>query len=253
MTLEEKVGLTAFLLLILFVAAFFVTKDFTLKRNRTSYEVVFSGPVYLRKGDPVEVLGVPYGKIENIYIENGKVIVRFNLQKFKISEDSKILLESSGILGQFRLLIIPGNGQLATPGMRFVGDRGKTFDELLAKVSFLMDSLNLFFSKICSTVNDAKKLGKEIDKSLKVVSSSITALKDTVFHLISSGDDEIRQFVNSLYGTLKNLDSLLVSLHESAIVRNDSLFNKLEVLTEELIELSRTLKEKGVPVRVRIF
>ncbi|MEO0272900.1 MAG: MlaD family protein, partial [candidate division WOR-3 bacterium] len=95
MTLEEKVGLTAFLLLILLVAAFFVTKDFTLKRNRTSYEVVFSGPVYLRKGDPVEVLGVPYGKIENIYIENGKVIVRFNLQKFKISEDSKILLESS--------------------------------------------------------------------------------------------------------------------------------------------------------------
>ncbi|MEO0264514.1 MAG: hypothetical protein ABIM17_04595, partial [candidate division WOR-3 bacterium] len=106
---------------------------------------------------------------------------------------------------------------------------------------------------IRSTVNDAKEMGKEIDKSLKVVSSSITALKDTVFHLISSGDDEIRQFVNSLYGTLKNLDSLLVGLHESAIVRNDSLFKKLEVLTEELIELSRTLKEKGVPVRVRVY
>lgn len=252
MTLEEKVGLTASLLLILLVAAFFVTKDFTVKRSRTYYEVVFSGPVYLRKGDPVEVLGVSYGKIENINIENGKVVVRFYLQKFKISEDSKISMESSGILGQYRLLIIPGDGQTARPGMRFVGERGKTLDELLTKALALLDSLNFFFFSIRNTMDDAKELGREIDKSLRIVSSSIIALRDTAVHLISTSDEELRRFVNSLDGTLKDLDSLVVSLRKSELIRNDSLIKKLEILAGEVIELSKSLREKGVPVRIRL-
>ncbi|MGB9823660.1 MAG: MlaD family protein [Candidatus Hydrothermia bacterium] len=253
MTLEEKVGLTAFLLLLLLVSAFFVTRDFSLKRNRFFYEVVFEGPVYLRSGDPVEVLGVPYGKISNIYIENGKVVAKFYLQKYRIPEDSKIVLESAGLLGQYRLMVLPGKGSIAKNGIRFQGARGETIDEAVKKLFYLSDTLMGFISRMDVAMQKTEKYAERLQGSLEQLSISLKVLTDTTSKLISQTQEEALRLLPQIQSTLIGLDSLLLVLRKSGLLENDSLFVRVELLTRELTDLTRMLKDKGIPVKLRIF
>jgi ABC-type transporter Mla subunit MlaD len=253
MTLEEKVGLTAFLLVLLLVGAFFITRDFSIKRNRVFYEVVFEGPVYLRSGDPVEVLGVPYGKISNIYIENGKIVVKFYLQKYRMPEDSKIVLESGGLLGQYRLMILPGKGSVAKNGTRFAGTRGETIDDAVKKLYYLSDTLMGFIARIDITMQKTEKYAERLEASLAELAVSLKTLTDTTSSLISLTREEAAKLLPQIYSTLKGLDSLILILRQSSLLGNDSLFTKIESLSEELNDLAKMLKDKGIPVKLSIF
>lgn len=251
MSLEEKVGITVTLLLLLLVVGIFLTRDFAIKRNRVSYEVVFEGPVNLKKGDPVAVLGVSMGKISDIRIENNNVVVKFYTEKFMLKEDSRIIMESSGILGQVRLLIIPGEGKEAHAGTRFQGERTKSLDDLIAEFLTFTDTLTIFLKRVEMVTSELKPLSSRIQRTLRTVDVTAAELKDSAIRIASTQDQNLKELYEKLSRTLSEVDSTLVVVRNHPLMRNDSASANIEEILRGMQKISKEL-EKGVEIKAKL-
>ncbi|HET6228522.1 MAG TPA: MlaD family protein [Longimicrobiaceae bacterium] len=90
------------------VALFLLTDPGTLRgRYHVSTRVSTAGGI--RKGDPVQLRGVNIGRIRGFTISNNGVVVKLELEKeYGVPRDSKVTLESSGLLGGMTANILPG-------------------------------------------------------------------------------------------------------------------------------------------------
>jgi len=250
MGLEERVGIVVIFLFLLLVGALFLTRDFTLRRNRIYYEVQFDGPVYLREQDPVLVLGIQKGKISGIRIEDGRVIIRFFTEKFPVPIDSKVILESGGLLGQYRILIIPGKGEIAREGFRFAGERGFNLEETLGRLAFFLDTLEVFLTKTDSAFRSFSSATYGLQMSLKELNKNLEELR---FLASSLSSKELGQWSLRLSHFLENADSILNLLKDSPVLKDEGLAKRIDTLLVEVNGLVKDLRKGGIPVKVKVF
>ncbi len=251
MTLEQRVGLTVSFLLILFVIGVFLTKDFSIRRNRYHYEVEFQGVTNVRAGDPVSVLGVQMGKVTDVRIEDNKVVVKFYTEKYKLRVDSRVILESIGLLGQSKIQIVPGEGKFAPERYTFQGEKGRGFDDLIDRFLYLTDSLVVFINDFRSLSKDFAPLLSKLEKNLDDLGKSASVLKDSLSVMISKQDSNLTRTLENFNKTLSDIDSLSLSLKNSPLLTDSSFYSKLDSSLTSLRDLAESLKE-GINVRLKL-
>ncbi|HOP32375.1 MAG TPA: MlaD family protein [Candidatus Hydrothermia bacterium] len=251
MSVEEKVGIAVTLLILLLVGGIFLSRDFAVRKNRINYEVVFENPVSLKKGDPVAVLGVTMGKVSEISIEDSKVIVEFYTEKYPLSEGSRIIMDASNVLGQVRLMIIPGDGVEVKPGTRFLGEETRSLEDLVAGFVDFSDTLMVFLKRVDQVISELKPLSVKVESTIDVLEKSIEELKDTAVSIASTQNENLTILVKKLNVTLMELDSTLYSVRNHPLMRDDSVYIKVGALLDDLGKISRELEE-GVEIKARL-
>src|SRR5687768_8353797 len=119
--IEFKVGLLIVIGLVIFAAFIFILGNFSFSSGYTLYvDYGFSGNV--QPGAPVKVSGIKAGKVEEVEFLGGKVVdkggrrvqVRVEVWvedrvKDTIRRDAEFFINTSGVLGEQYLEIVPGD------------------------------------------------------------------------------------------------------------------------------------------------
>ncbi len=106
---QVQVGIVFILAVIVLIWGVLWFKDFKIRGTTYDMKVEFDTASGLIKGDPVEVQGVPSGKVAAITFENGRSVVTMQLDDgIKLYPGTKVVLENVGIMGQKLVAVYPG-------------------------------------------------------------------------------------------------------------------------------------------------
>jgi phospholipid/cholesterol/gamma-HCH transport system substrate-binding protein len=148
---EVQVGFFVLVGFLAVVIALFTLMDVGTLRNRYMVTTVVPDAAGIRKGDPVQMLGVNIGRVRGFEIAPNGVRVRMELSRdYPVPADSRVELVSSGLLGGTVAEVIPGEsseilrreGVLAGATghglMATAGDLSTRADDVLARVQTVL-------------------------------------------------------------------------------------------------------------------
>jgi phospholipid/cholesterol/gamma-HCH transport system substrate-binding protein len=149
---EIRVGLFVLIGVVMVVIALFTLTDVTAMRNRYMVTTVVPDASGIRRGDPVQMLGVNIGRVRGFDISASGVAVRLELQKeYPVPTDSRVVLSTGGLLGGTVAEVVPGTsaqtlraggilaGTSGEPGiMDTAGEIGVRADDVLIRMQLLL-------------------------------------------------------------------------------------------------------------------
>src|SRR5687767_9048642 len=104
------VGVFLILALVAGLAALFILTDAAIFRGRYIVTTHVPNAGGIRRGDPVQMLGVNIGRVQRFMIDHTGVAIRLELEgEYDVPKDSHVLLKSSGLLGGMVADIVPGD------------------------------------------------------------------------------------------------------------------------------------------------
>lgn len=162
--LEVKVGLFIFIGLIILTVIVFSVKEFYFLKPRYNVRVVFDFVNGIQVGAPVRLAGVKVGEVEkmnlfyNEELEKTQVEIFVYLKKdVKIPQDSRVEINTLGLLGERYLEITPGKdyARLFKEGDTLMGTDPVSITEVTKmgyqiglKLDETINSLNIILGKI---------------------------------------------------------------------------------------------------------
>ena len=106
------VGVFLILGLVAGLAALFILTDAAIFRGRYIVTTHVPDAGGIRRGDPVQMLGVNIGRVQRFKIDSSGVAIRLELEgEYDVPSDSHVLLKSSGLLGGMVADIVPGESK----------------------------------------------------------------------------------------------------------------------------------------------
>ncbi len=109
-SLELKVGFTVFIAILAFSVGMMWLEGFKLRGERFEIHAVFPMVGGVNAGDAVNVNGVERGEVTKVNLRDRDVIVTMAIDaESKLPEDSKVVLQTHGILGERIVTIIVGS------------------------------------------------------------------------------------------------------------------------------------------------
>ena len=106
------VGVFLILGLVAGLAALFILTDAAIFRGRYIVTTHVPNAGGIRRGDPVQMLGVNIGRVQRFKIDSTGVAIRLELEgEYDVPSDSHVLLKSSGLLGGMVADIVPGESK----------------------------------------------------------------------------------------------------------------------------------------------
>jgi phospholipid/cholesterol/gamma-HCH transport system substrate-binding protein len=103
------VGVFLILAILAGLAALFILTDAAIFRGRYIVTTHVPNAGGIRRGDPVQMLGVNIGRVQRFKIDKSGVAIRLELEgEYGVPSDSHVLLKSSGLLGGMVADIVPG-------------------------------------------------------------------------------------------------------------------------------------------------
>jgi phospholipid/cholesterol/gamma-HCH transport system substrate-binding protein len=213
---DQALWLGVFLVLglVAVLGALFILTDAAIFRGRYIVTTNVPDAGGIRRGDPVQMNGVNIGRIQRFFLheEPGvrKVEIRLEIEGEydNIPTDSSVLLESAGMLGGMRAVVVPGKSPSYLKG-------GETLPGLTK--AGMMDSAD-------ELATDAKRVAEEATKTLTRMQAlmSDTTIKNVEATSTSAEASarEMRKLLAELSGTVqeqrKQLSTLQASLQKSS-------------------------------------
>ena len=109
---EIQIGVFVLGGIVAVVVALLLLTDPGTFRGRYNVSTLVRDAGGLRKGDPVQMRGVPIGRVRRFMINPQGVVVTLELEKeHPVPEDSRIELETGGLFGGGTVNIVPGRSQ----------------------------------------------------------------------------------------------------------------------------------------------
>ena len=182
-TTEFKVGLTVLFAIAALGWGIVWVKGYRYGHEVSVYKVYFSNVGALSAGDPAAVNGVTKGKVLDLELKRGKVLVTFEIDKaIELKADAQITVKNIGLMGERFIEIFPGssdlpyNAELALDG-RFdtgipevMGMMGQMITEVRGLVSVISTSVEgapNAFRRADSTVVDLREAAQILSKLLR--------------------------------------------------------------------------------------
>jgi phospholipid/cholesterol/gamma-HCH transport system substrate-binding protein len=148
---EVRVGIFVLAGFLAVVIALFTLTDVSPLRGRYHVSTVVPDASGIRKGDPVQMLGVNIGRVRGFEMAPGGVAVWLELQRaYPVPVDSRVELVSSGLLGGTVAEVVPGDSPEVIRGgavlagstgaglMDTAGDLGTRADDVLLRVQTML-------------------------------------------------------------------------------------------------------------------
>lgn len=214
----------------------------------TDYRAEFSDASGLRKGNMVQVAGMRVGKVQGMTVENGRVVVDFEVDAdVEFGTESRAEVKVLNLLGEKYLELIPaGPGQMKQEATIPLERTRAAYDivNVLGDLSDTTDRIETDrLSEALSTVGDiVEASGPELEGAM----DGITRLSQTV----SSRDAELKTLLASskdLTGLLDDRKNDLMEIMQSGQAVFRELRNRKDSVHRLLVSARTMAKElKGV-------
>ena len=148
------VGFFLILAILAGLAALFILTDAAIFRGRYIVSTTVPDAGGIRRGDPVQMLGVNIGRVQRFKIDPKGVEIRLELEgEYDVPADSEVVLKSSGLLGGMVAEIVPGKATLELKG----GDTlpGRTDEGMMDSVNRLAGEAEKVLTRVQSVLSDA--------------------------------------------------------------------------------------------------
>jgi phospholipid/cholesterol/gamma-HCH transport system substrate-binding protein len=241
---------------LIFLYVFFT--EFKIAKQRYYYEVEVEDASWLERGDIVTVMGINMGRVEKLWIEKDKVIIRFFVDGIKLRDGTEITVENQGFLGRKRLIVKQGSGKELPSGTRFKGKTGWDLGILLQKGEQIIDSIGTLLSKAKELILNLKSTNKVLKEETEKVSKEILGfLKEW-----EKTGKEIRKLgesMRSISGLTEKIDSLLTIINKKEgtfqkLIKDPSLYMKMDSLLRETKKLIEDIKKNPKKyLKIEIF
>ncbi|MBT8762418.1 MCE family protein [Desulfohalobiaceae bacterium Ax17] len=154
-SIEVKVGI--FLSLILCLSVFiliYIGYKKEIFSSKVSYYVISKTGENIERGIPVRLSGFKIGQVENVFLDNidyVKVEIKI-LEKYQkwFRQDSRIILDQEGIIGNSYLKLIPGSekSEPLVPGSEIILDKVAGLNEILIQAQPVIEDLKAIVSNV---------------------------------------------------------------------------------------------------------
>jgi len=106
------VGVFLILAILAGLAALFILTDAAIFRGRYIVTTHVPNAGGIRRGDPVQMLGVNIGRVQRFKIDHSGVAIRLELEgEYDVPTDAHVQLKSSGLLGGMIADVVPGDSK----------------------------------------------------------------------------------------------------------------------------------------------
>jgi phospholipid/cholesterol/gamma-HCH transport system substrate-binding protein len=237
--IEFKVGLLIVVGLVVFGGFIFILGNFSFSSGYTLFvDYGFSGNI--QPGAPVKVSGIKVGKVEEVEFLGGKMVdkggrrVQVRLEvwvedrvKDTIRRDAEFFINTSGVLGEQYLEIVPGDDYQNPPlgeGVVVAGVDPPRTDLIVARLYVVLDQLSKVLTEDRDFISNLLKNGAsavgEVDRLLRENNQQMGALIGSAARLSDQAAVTLEK-VNAgleppvVARTVKHADQLLVTANDT--------------------------------------
>ncbi len=240
-SLEIRVGVAIFIAAVALTIGLLWFQGF--KAARSEYEIYAIFPMVggVSPGDKVNVNGVERGEVKRVELREKDVLVTLRIRTgTKIPEDSKIVLQTVGIMGDRQATILLGSSEkMLAPGAVIKGIYDPGISEALAFLGAIMDELTVLtrdMQNLASALTRDGKLSRSVE-NLAVISEELRSILESDRHEIRAGLHSFRRAAETMDRLLtrneSSLDTILSSLGEASKDMPE-LVRRVGILTDSL-------------------
>lgn len=242
-TLEIRVGFTIFIAVFVFTVGLMWFEGFKVGRKTYEIQAVFPMAGGIDRGDAVDVNGVEKGEVKEVALRERDAIITIALEtSVVIPADSKIFLQTKGIMGERAVSIILGSsGERLAEGSVMQGIYDPGISEALAAVGSAAENLQRLVDEVerlGGILTDGERLATIID-NIEAVSGQ---LRDGLDENLSS----IREGMNAFGNSAARVDSTFARNSgriDSILARLDAASGEMPELLSGISEVTRSLGE----------
>ncbi|MCP4631389.1 MAG: MCE family protein [candidate division Zixibacteria bacterium] len=242
-SIELQVGIVIFLAIIILGYGILWLKEYRFNIERYSYAVYFPETGSLDIGDPVAVLGVDKGEVEDIVLKSGnRVLVTFNLTKdVVLKSDTEFTIMNIGLMGERFIQVKPGYSDslldLSSPVSGYY-DTG--IPEVMGMLGRGIDEMRELIRILTGTIGT-----EQASTDIKTIISNMLKITQKTKTLLDSTGGELTSAVNNLSYSSAKLKTIIDSNEhklQNTITNFDSASTEFVKLTKDLTKISKDLK-----------
>ena len=215
--LELRVGLTIFIAAVVLSVGLLWFQGFEI--GKRSYEL--NG---IDTGDEVNVNGVEKGEVKRVTLRGSEVHIRMAIYTdVEIPEDSQIILQTIGIMGEREVSIILGNSERhLEPGSTLQGIYDPGMSEVLASFGNIMGDLSELtkdIRAIAETLTEGEDLKRAVE-NLAVITEDLRGVLARSAPRLEEGVDTFSRSAKRIDGLLERnegkIDSMLSTMDRAS-------------------------------------
>lgn len=233
---EAAVGLFVLLGIAAILLVLFTLTDVSYLRGRYIVSTQVQNAAGLRNGDPVQMRGVNIGRVREFLMVPGGVQVVLELDgEYEIPADSRILLQSAGLLGGTIAEVLPGSsGEVLKRGDELPGSTGTDAIGVAEQLGTRADTVLTRVQALLS------------ERTVGAVEASATELQTLLAEMTSLASEQRRELSaleRSLRRSAADVERAVDGPElERAVSRVDSITAQLGVTTASLGRASNSLE-----------
>lgn len=277
---EVQVGLFVLVGILAVLLALFSLTDPGTFRGRYYVTTVVPDAGGIRKGDPVQLRGVNIGRIRSFEIQENGVRVRMELEnEYVVPADSRVTLESNGLLGGVVAKFVPGTSRerlaegdvvppadaLSQPGlMETAATLGTKADTVLGRAELLLSqqaigSVHASAGELQTLLGELNQLAAEQRRELASLSGSLRrsaqgiegaatrpeltaaiARTDSITQRLDQATAQLNTASTSLSAVMGRIERGEGTLGK--LSRDESLYNNLNAAATSMRDLATDIK-----------
>ena len=265
---ELWVGLFVIIGALITLYLLFTLTDAALFRGRYIISSVVPNAGGIRKGDPVQLLGVNIGRVQRFTInDDGGVALRLEIEgEYAIPVDSKVELTSAGMLGGMIARVVPGEAQatarngtvlagsvapdMVTEMNKISGEANKTMarvqqllsDSMVKNTDASVAELNVLLKRLSGIAAEQQKQLKDMTASMKVAADNLAKATsreeiDRAMKSLEKTSASAERAATTMETTTKSLDAVLGRLN-----RGEGTLGKMAVDDALYVNMNKTLE-----------
>ncbi len=241
--LELRVGLTIFIAAVVLSVGLLWFQGFEIGKRSYELNAVFPMVGGIDKGDQVNVNGVEKGDVKHVALVGSEVHIRMAIYAdVGIPEDSQIILQTVGIMGERVVSIILGSSdRYLEPGATLLGIYDPGMSEVLASFGNIMGDLSRL-TKDISTIAETLTEGDDLKQTI----GNLAAITEELKEVLSRSAPRLEEGVDSFGRSAKRIDGLLVRNEEkidSVLAAMERTSKGLPELVENISSVTESLRE----------
>jgi len=245
-TTEFKVGLTVLFAIAALGWGIVWVKGYRYGQEVSQYKVYFNNVGALSAGDPVAVNGVTKGKVLNLELERGKVLVNFELDKaILLQSDAQLTVKNIGLMGERYIEIYPGTSELPyDPEVVFEGQFDTGIPEVMGMMGQMITEVRGLVSVISTSVEGAPEAFRRADSTVVDLRAAAQILSDLLREnrsRLASAAEDIGATARSLRSTVEDKSSQIDSTIDRMAEASDRILTaaaKFDTLSDQLRSLA---------------
>ena len=241
--LELRVGLTIFIAAVVLSVGLLWFQGFEIGKRSYELNAVFPMVGGIDPGDEVNVNGVEKGEVKRVTLVGAEVHIRMAIYAdVEIPEDSEIILQTIGIMGERVVSIILGESERhLEPGSTLQGIYDPGMSEVLASFGNIMADLSEL-TKDISAIAETLTEGEDLRRAV----ANLAEITDELKGVLSRSAPGLEEGVDTFSKSAKRIDGLLERNEEkidSVLASMDRASRGLPELVENMSAVTESLRE----------